>query len=268
MDRENALELGNETNHHFVRGLVRGYEDYLKVRVKAGQNLEISTGYAYTRGNHLEDRIAKEKSKNIKFEHAKAGSWTYLKFKVQNSGEDYLIIVRRAERINETLQEIKSKTIEKREKNWLYSLSKFNNHLKLDKILENSEMKQLKLYADNSLDEKAIILSENVSLDLEEEFERFYILTYEIDVNTHQLSDVDLMMMDSKTLSMVQIENLREIMIEYQSDISTELFSQAQEVISPLEIAAETVEYDVAVAGEEEDYAIESAENEEEKQEN
>lgn len=61
-----------------------GYERYLEVRVEADKELYISNGYAYTRGNHLEDKIAKESSDKISYEHAKAGSWNYLQFNVAN----------------------------------------------------------------------------------------------------------------------------------------------------------------------------------------
>ncbi|GAA0365644.1 hypothetical protein GCM10008932_17280 [Alkalibacterium iburiense] len=264
---KNELKLSDEINHHFVRGLVNGYERYLQVRVAAAEDMVISNGYAYTRGNHLEDMIAKEESANVQFEHAKAGSWSYLKFKVHNSENNHMIIVRRAERINETLAELQSKTLENREKNWLYGLSKINNRLELDKIVNNSKVQQLKLYADNAIDERAIIRSENLSLNLEEEFDGFYILTYEIDSNTQELSDADLMMMDSKTLGLVQVESLRGMMLEYQASISIELFRKAQKAISPLEIAAEAVEYGVAVAGDTEDYASEATQKEDVNQE-
>lgn len=264
---KNELKLSDEINHLFVRGLVRGYERYLQVRVAAADDMVISNGYAYTRGNHLEDKIAKEESDKVQFEHAKAGSWSYLKFQVHNSDNKHMIIVRRAERVNETLAELQSKSLENREKNWLYDLSKINNRLELDKIVNKSKIEQLKLYADNAIDERAIIRSENLSLDLEEEFDGFYILTYEIDSITQELSDAALIMMDSETLGLVQIESLRGIMLEYQASIGIELFKQAQKVISPVEIAAEAVEYGVAVAGDTEDYPSEAFQKEDINQE-
>lgn len=134
--------------------------------------------------------------------------------------------------------------------------------LELDTIVNKSKVEQLKLYADNAIDERSIIRSENLPLNLEEEFDGFYILTYDIDSNTQLLSNAALMMMDSKTLGLVQVENLRGIMLEYQATIGNELFKQAQKIISPVEIAAEAVEYGVAVAGDTEEYASEATQKE------
>lgn len=66
------LRLGEEVNEYFIKGLMTGYNNYLQVRVNAAKELEVSNGYAYTRGNHLEDSIAKENTTgDITFKHAK-----------------------------------------------------------------------------------------------------------------------------------------------------------------------------------------------------
>jgi len=245
------LKLDEEINVHFISGLMKGYNRYLQVRVAAYDELEVSHGYAYTRGNHLEDKIAKEStSSNVTFDLDNAGSWKYLKFTVNESDEKYLVIVRRQERIEETQKDLSKKNLEERERNWLYNLSKNNNHLDLSKI-KTEEVTQLRLFGDNLEEQRAIFKQEELDVELDEKYDGFYILSYEINPDTYIVDDASLLMMDPQTLNLIEVEALRSLVIEYQTLIDDNLLSRAQRAIGSEEFAGEAEEYNVSVAQEE-----------------
>lgn len=257
------LRLGEEVNQHFIKGLMKGYNNYLKVRLNADKELEISNGYAYTRGNYLEDSIAKEKTtSSVSFKHARAGSWAYLQFTVDKSDEKYLVIVRRSERIEDAQKELKKKTLEERKNNWLYSLSEYNNHLKLNSF-NNSNNQQIKLFAGNPKEEKAIIKQMQLDIDLEEQYNGFYILSYEIDPTTYIIDDASLSMLDSQTLELIEVESLRSLVVENQSIIEDSLLINAKAIIGPEELSGEASEYIIQTHkeedGESHEYSIEES---------
>lgn len=250
VDKE-QLKLDPEINEHFVKGLMKGYERYLEVRVEAGEELKISNGYAYTRGNHLEDKIAKEISDKVTYEHAKAGSWSYLQFNVANNDEKYLVIVRRMERIENTRKEIALKDTEGKEKNWLFGLARNNDCLNLSQLIKENNNEQIKLFASNIEDEKAILGQTYLEIDFDQEFDRFYILSYEIDDSTYMIDDASLLMMDSRTLGLLEVESLRDIVVKYQPTINDHLLEDAKKVFEEEEVSAEAKEYKVYPAEEE-----------------
>src|SRR5699024_2171023 len=222
-----------------------GYERYLEMRVEAAEKLYVRRVYAYTLGNHLERRIAKESSDRVSYEHAKAGSWSYLQFNVTNIDEKYLVIVRRSKRIEDIQKELEFKNSEEKEKNWLYSLSRYIDYLYLDKLIKEDNNEQIKLFASNIEDEKAILGQIDLEINIDQEFDRFYILTYEIDDFTYKIDDASLLMMDSQTLGLLEVESLRDIVVKYQSMISDDLLKNAKEVFEEEEISAGTEEYKV-----------------------
>lgn len=260
IDKE-KLKFSEDINEHFVKGLMTGYKRYLQVRIEAYKELEISNGYAYTRGNHLEDKIAKEKfSDKITFKHEKAGSWSYLQFEVGNSGKRNLVIVRRAERIEETKKILEISTPDKKEKNWLYGLSKINDYLDLGSVINREKNSQLKLFAANSQDESAIIRQDQLELQFDQEFDGFYILTYEINEGTYMIDDASLLMMDSSSLELLQVESLRELVVKYQPIIEEDLLANVQNVFGKEEFSGEGKDYVVSpteeTAGEATDYDL------------
>lgn len=250
VDRE-QLKLGSEINKHFVKGLMKGYERYLEVRVEADEELKISNGYAYTRGNHLEDKIAKEISDKVTYEPAKAGSWNYLQFNVGNNDEKYLVIVRRSERIEETRKELKLKNSEDREENWLYGLARNNDHLNLSQLIKEDSNEEIKLFASNFEDEKAISGQMELNFNNVQEFDRFYVLTYEINDSTYMIDDASLLMMDSQTLGLVEVESLRDLVVEYRTIINNDLLTNVKRVFDKEVFSAGTQEYKVYPSEEE-----------------
>lgn len=154
------------------------------------------------------------------------------------------------------------------ENNWLFNLSQINDHLNLKEVIDKTSDKQLKLYADNLEDEKAILKQMELNISLEEHFDGFYILTYEINPNTLMIDDASILMMDSDTLSLVEVESLRDLVVKYQPTISTDLLIEAKPAIRLVEFSAESVEYDVTFAseetsGEEKEFSFENTQPEE-----
>jgi len=263
------LKLDEDINRLFVSGLMKGYRDYLQVRVEADNDLEVSNGYAYTRGNHLEDKIAKEStSSKVSFDHANAGSWKYLQFTVNESDKKYLVIVRRSERIIETQKDLKNKESEDQDKNWLYKLAMNNDYLELSKI-KTDESTQMKLFGDNLEEQRAIFKQIQLNFESDENYDGFYILSYEINPSTYIIDDASLLMMDPQTLELVEVESLRSLVVDYRTLIEEDLLNQAQTAIGTEEFAGEAEEYRVNVAeeetsGDEEEYPTEESQSDDE----
>ncbi|KXA46405.1 MULTISPECIES: hypothetical protein [Staphylococcus] len=54
------MGFSTELKEEIVKGVVSGYKNYIEVRKEAFQTLVISGGYAYIKGNHIEDQVAKK----------------------------------------------------------------------------------------------------------------------------------------------------------------------------------------------------------------
>lgn len=163
---------------------------------------------------------------------------------------------------------MKRKNNEEKEKNWLYQLSKNNEHLKLSKLIREESDQQLIIFGDNPIDNKAIITQTQLDIELEERYDRFYILSYEID-NNNLIDDASLLMLDPRTLELAEIETLRPLVVKYQSLIDRELLLKANEAITPEEFSGVTAEYSIHQAEEDlpaspADYPIEESQAEDE----
>lgn len=194
-----------------------------------------------------------------------------MQFTVDKSGKEYLVIVRRSERIADTQKELKKKTPEERERNWLFNLSENNNHLELDNFNQLND-KQIRLFADNPKEEKAIIEQTKLDIDLGGKYSGFYILSYEIDPSTYMIDDASLSMPDAKTLELIEIESLHSLVLKYQSLINESLLIDLKDRVGPEELSGEASEYLVHTpqeekAGGSEEYPMEVSDLEKKTQE-
>src|SRR5699024_3376120 len=73
--------------------IVEGYRDYIEHRKERNRSMYISSAFAWTKGNFIEDKVAKNSAKlNIGYEKAKAGlTWDYLQFNHQETKKLFLI---------------------------------------------------------------------------------------------------------------------------------------------------------------------------------
>ena len=53
-------KFSEELNVRLVRGIEKGYSDYAEVRREKRDELLVSGAYAWVKGNHIEDQVARE----------------------------------------------------------------------------------------------------------------------------------------------------------------------------------------------------------------
>lgn len=178
------------TNQKIVDGILQGYKNYIQERNEKKISMKISDAYAWVKGNHIDDQTAKEcEDLGIEYSKAKAGySWGYLRF--ISSDDRSMFIIKNGKYFNEDnfpgSKDIYGKKKRKNnEDNYLKQLSKINQNVKFPNLLsqvpdENSGNRNelLTLFDDNIL--KSL---ENTELTrLQNDFNKFYIITYEIDL--------------------------------------------------------------------------------------
>ncbi|WP_399629798.1 hypothetical protein [Sporosarcina sp. SG10008] len=214
-----VYKFSEELNIRLVRGIEQGYSDYAEVRREKRSELLVSSAYAWVKGNHIEDQVARElKVLGIECKREKAGyAWEYLSF--NEPKKNHLILIK-----NATV--IKGKSTKPildipNSDNYLVKLSKINSSIDFD------EVKGPKQGTLTFLDLQMPSLStEDEELEkLKKQYNHFYILTYTIDPGSRMLMDIDLWMpefISSSRVEMVKIDSLSEYIGQTDADINLE----------------------------------------------
>ncbi|BDR57821.1 hypothetical protein [Xylocopilactobacillus apicola] len=168
------FELSEEINQAIVDGIQKGYLNYLEERGEKKEKMAVSGAYAWTKGNHIDDQVAKVAEKNdIDFYITKAGnSWEYLQFNLNSGTDKYLLIIKNSV--------FKKQGPPKNFKNtnYLMQLAEINHSLfKDDEGSFINTPKKVKLEL-GSAEVKEIL--DDIPL---KRYSRFYIITYTIDKN-------------------------------------------------------------------------------------
>src|SRR5699024_11021781 len=115
--------LTQEQAQLIVDGLLTGYKDYLDIRQKMKKKLKVSAGFAFTKGNYIDDGIANEVTSFARFHEKKAGeSWRYLEF-VFGERNPSLFIIKNDYRLQQTFSGNK----QKKTSQYLSNYAKINN---------------------------------------------------------------------------------------------------------------------------------------------
>lgn len=215
-------KLPNEVNQLIVDGFLQGYKNYSMERESKRASMEVSGAYAWTKGNHIDDQIAKlSKKAGILFSIEKAGySWEYLQFESEIRNEKYLFILKNSKAIEKTFD---GKETAAKKDSYLRKYAAINKELFKDIEFEamKNEPKQISL--ELSLSE---ILAEQVELfvpmDLNTEYSRFYIVTYEIDAESKLPSEIKLTLPNSDSLQLMEVEDLSRLIGESTIEITAE----------------------------------------------
>lgn len=205
--------LNEELNRKIVIGLIQGYQDYLDVRKEKANSMRISRAYAWVKGNHIDDQISKEcESQGVVFNTAKAGlAWHYLQFIQEN--EKIMFIVKNGRYFSKS-QVSKGKDAKGRIRNekmsYMEKLMKINENIDFnDTKFYSEEVRQLELIEDIPLSE----LDNEAISKIEPNFNRFYIVTYEID-ESHLISDISLYLPNPNDNRAYLIDNLTKFISE------------------------------------------------------
>ena len=202
-----VYKFSEDLNIRLVKGIEQGYSDYAEVRKEKREELYVSGAYAWVKGNHIEDQVARELEKiGIKFKKEKAGyTWEYLSF--NEPKEKTLFLIR-------NISIIKGKPAKpildtSNPENYLVEKSKINSNVDFDGI--KGSMQGAFKFIDLQINPPSTE-DENIE-ELRKEYKHFYILTYTIDSATQMLMDIDLWMPEfiaNSKVEMVQIDSLTE----------------------------------------------------------
>lgn len=204
--------MGPEVNQSIVNGILQGYKNYIEERKIKREEMNISTAYAWVKGNHIDDQTAEEcRDIGVDFKRAKAGyTWGYLQFNIEQDGKK-MFIIKNGKYFNEedfpsgkgvARQRKKSEKI-----SYLERLARINRNIDFPEeaslFTKEQEEQMVALFGEHTL------LEEPLARRLEEEFSQFYIVTYEID-ESYAISTIRLFMPNPENNRAYEVEDLSE----------------------------------------------------------
>ncbi|MDD9149731.1 hypothetical protein OYT88_14345 [Sporolactobacillus sp. CQH2019] len=200
------FDLPASLEQQLVNGIMSGYKSYLGVRRNAQEELAVSGAYAWVKGNHIDSSV-KDSIQDLESVAAgvdKAGyTWEYLQFSYDDGDGKALIIVKNT---RSTDRNFGGKPGRANHENYLYEYAGINNSAvrsgELRGIRKNRQI-QLEL----SFPELEAIHSNSV-IEKPSGFDRFYIVTYEIDDISKMISAIKLTMPNQETMRLVEIADL------------------------------------------------------------
>jgi len=203
----NTLELPGLLEQQIVNGIMRGYKEYLEIRKSANEKLAVSGAYAWVKGNHIDSsvKVSVSSLENISVQSAKAGfAWEYLQFitKSEDAVSKSLIFVKSSRSM---MKKFDGETATINTDNYLYGYSEINNRLIATGKLKGQQSKK-KVQLELVLPGEPWMKPDSVPLLAE--FSRFYIVTYEIDNESKQVSQIKLTMPSQLEMSLIEITDL------------------------------------------------------------
>lgn len=203
-----------------VDGTLKGYLNYLEERKEKQNSMNVSGAYAWTKGNHIDDQVSKIGQEfDVKFTIKKAGyTWEYLQFTLVENTEKYMVIVKNSRRVHKSFKDQKKKT---KEKNYLVDLAGINTAIFQEKTKNHIvQPEQIQLELSDPEEVRAVL--EGTSLNVNRNYSRFYIVTYEIDDETKFVNSIELTMPNRATMNLELIEDLTYLIHESQYEVTTE----------------------------------------------
>lgn len=200
-----ALQLPNLISQTLVDGTLNGYKTYAAERKQKQGELEVSSSFAWTRGNFIDSKVkvAIDSVEDVSFVHDKAGyAWEYLQFIYDREGHKALLIFKNARAITNNFD---GKPANADHENYLYKLALINRPLKdAGQLVGESTDQQLQL----ELNLDAPQLDRQNFEQVSKTYDRFYIVTYEIDDATKMIKKIALTMPDAQSMTLVEVQDL------------------------------------------------------------
>lgn len=210
---ENRCKMSVAINQSIVNGILQGYKNYIEERKVKKEEIIISTAYAWVRGNHIDDQTAVEcDDLEISFTKAKAGyTWGYLQFNIEK--EKRMFIIKNAKYFDEN-DFPRAKGIRKQEQGtdnetYLKKLSRINSQVDFPEeqsLFSKDELEMVSIFDEATRKQ----LDESDARMLEEAFDLFYIITYEID-ESHALSKIKVLMPNPHNDQAYVVDDLSEL---------------------------------------------------------
>lgn len=235
-------KLNEALSQAVVDGILEGYKTYLRERLEKKNTMLVSHGYAFTRGNHIDDAVAKNLDGLINKQEMRKtpGGWEYLEFDFQN-GERCFFIVKNAFRARASIKK------GKKESSYLIDYAKINNHwieqekLRITQLKEDFAM-QLSMFSE----EEKIQMSRHQQL---KEYDRFYLVIFEIDATTKMITQIEVVALDEKTRELHKIQDLT-------------VYIQSSDIVIAEEETTVIISEQESVASEEYGYTVPAEEKE------
>lgn len=212
-----------EVSQKIVDGILQGYKNYLAERNQKFDEMKISSAYAWVKGNHIDDQIAvKCHSVGVDYKKAKAGyTWGYLQF---SSTESRTMFIAKNSRYFDKEnfpggKGIRGKKKAAQDDNYLKKLSQINQEVKFPKVptLFDDEPTQKYMTLLDDITMKSLEVSDITVL--QKQFDRFYIVTYEID-EAHMISSIKSYLPNPEDNKAYEVEDLSDLIESSSVDLS------------------------------------------------
>lgn len=250
------FRLSKQLNESIVDGVIYGYKDYLRVRKEAARNLKVHGAYAWVKGNHIDHHVAVECEKyGVKSKLAKAGlTWQYLQFRKEEDNVLFLLKNARYFDVNAVDRGIDaSGKPSKKKASYLEKLTTINGGIDFPKEVNTSNYEknlQLELLEDPQL----VPISIEDIINLSSEFNKFYIVTYEID-EEFLINSIKLFMPNPLNNKAYLIEDLSNL-INTKPSHEIEMEDETKSILQSLtNTEYDASSFDIALTDEESDEA-------------
>lgn len=246
-------QLSKALNESIVDGIIEGYKEYLSVRREKARELKVHGAYAWVKGNHIDHHVAVECEKfGVKGHLAKAGlTWQYLQFKIEE--DKVLFLVKNARYFDSNAvdkgKDAKGHT-RSRKSSFMTDLSNINSNIEFPEIADINQQQGQSTQLELELleDVLTVQMDSNDTQKLSEQYDRFYIVTYEID-SEFLISKIKLWMPNPVNNKAYLVENLTKYIntkpshiIEIENDIKAILQSSAD-----IEVGYDATAYEIAL---------------------
>ncbi|NBJ68893.1 MULTISPECIES: hypothetical protein [Clostridia] len=181
------FQFDEELAQGIVDGILLGYKEYLAVRREKKEELKISSAYAWVKGNHIDDSIARNiKEFGVKTNISKAGyAWGYLQFTYND--EKILFIIKNGMKSGSKLPSNRKNNMEN---NYLSKLAQINRNADFTPAKGEDIVSEQMSFDDFPIDD------ENLEKEITEstsKFDRFFIVSYTID-ESKMIASIDLLL--------------------------------------------------------------------------
>lgn len=189
--------LKSEEAQLVVDGLLSGYKDYLDIRKEMKEKLKVSAGFAFTKGNFIDDGIARKTTDFAENKLETAGeSWEYLEFSFGRE-KPSLFIVKNDYRLQQTF----SKNKRRKPSKYISDYAKINEPI-LESVRRGREkVPNISIQLELPFDDPTIT-EKNLS-----KYENFYIVVYKTNV-AKVIESVLLVLPDNETKELHLIQDL------------------------------------------------------------
>ena len=214
-----------EQSLKIVDTVLSGHNDYLNLRIDMKNKMAVSTGFAWTKANFIDDAFSKGKeSGTLDFiqgvELAKAGeSWEYLEFQSSDGLGKSLLIVKNLVRLKQAFEKRSSR---KQSQYLLDYAEKSKNYIKQNIGKIEGFVEQISFdFAPNEAKRSAEIQ--------EDEFDNFFVIAYSTDANK-QINEIQIVVLDAESQTVIPVQNLTDFIQKSKVEqVSSPILSEFEE---------------------------------------